>query len=221
MEAQGIEQWITSIPPITRAWAFASLGTSLLVECNIIAPVQLYFSWKLAVIDLQPWRFLTTFCYFGDLSLDLAFRLYFVMRYSYLLETNSFANKRGDYVWLLFLIASVLLALTPFLTMLFLANSLNGALSYIWSRRNPSVKMSLFGVITITAPYVPFVLVGLSWFLHGGFNDAISDILGILVGHTYIFLQDYWPREMWSTTGKGSIETPRFVKRLFGQHDRT
>lgn len=32
--------------------------------------------------------------------------------------------------------------------MLFLANSLNGALSYIWSRRNPSVKMSLFGVIT-------------------------------------------------------------------------
>ncbi|TXT15541.1 hypothetical protein VHUM_00044 [Vanrija humicola] len=157
---------------------------------------------------MQPWRFLTTFTYFGDLNLDFAFRLYSVMRYSYLLETNSFANKRGDYVWLMVVMASLLLAVTPFVTVLFLANSLNGALSYIWSRRSPSVKMSLFGVVTLPAPYMPFVLVGLQWLL---FNDAISGILGIAVGHVYVFLQDFWPREMWSSTGKGSIKTPQFV----------
>lgn len=77
-----------------------------------------------------------------------------------------------------------------------------------------------------------------SWLLQGGFDAAIGDIvrdslrpraadtkslmsfvvmlltieqIGILAGHTYVFLQDYWPREMWSTTGQGEIKTPRIV----------
>lgn len=33
-------------------------------------------------------------------------------------------------------------------TLPFLSSSLAFALVYIWSRRNPSVKMSLFGIIT-------------------------------------------------------------------------
>ena len=108
-------------------------------ECQVVAPVQLYFSWKQAVANMQvgvytcranslayvqPWRFVTTFCYFGPLSLDLAFHLFFVyaqlmisinqsltvrMRYSRLLEENSFSSKRGDYVWMLVLCATFLL----------------------------------------------------------------------------------------------------------------
>ena len=35
--------------------------------------------------------------------------------------------------------------------------------------------------------------------------------VGILAGHTYVFLQDYWPREMWSESGKGEIKTPAIV----------
>jgi len=37
--------------------------------------------------------------------------------------------------------------ISPLLTMPFLSSSLSFALVYIWSRRNPSIKMSLFGVI--------------------------------------------------------------------------
>lgn len=90
---------------------------------------------------LQIWRFFTTFCYFGSLSLDLAIHLFFMsvvtsiclswrlhevlrgkvftprhgsadhdrMRYSRLLEENSFSNRRADYVWLLTLCGSFLL----------------------------------------------------------------------------------------------------------------
>ncbi|KAK1925644.1 Derlin [Papiliotrema laurentii] len=209
--AQPIEQWITDIPPVTRAWVIAAVGTSVLVECQVVAPLQLYFSWKAAVYKLQPWRFITTFCYFGPLSLDLGFHLFFVMRYSRLLEENSFSNRRADYVWLLFLCSAFLLTISPLLTMPFLSSSLAFALTYIWSRRNPSVKMSLFGVITVTAPYLPLCLVAFSWLLQGGFDAAIGDIVGILAGHTYVFLQDYWPREMWSTSGKGEIRTPALV----------
>jgi Derlin-2/3 len=71
----------------------------------------------------------------------------------------------------------------------FMASSLAFALVYIWSRRNPSIKMSLFGVITyvllrgvglmgrITAPYLPICLVAFSWLLQGGFEAAIGDIV--------------------------------------------
>ncbi|WWC88404.1 uncharacterized protein L201_003315 [Kwoniella dendrophila CBS 6074] len=218
--AQPVEQWITDIPPVTRVWVAASLATSVLVECQVIAPLQLYFSWKAAIGNGQVWRLITTFLYFGPLSLDLAFHMFFIMRYSRLLEENSFSNKRADYVWLLFLCCVFLLIISPLLTMPFLSSSLAFALVYIWSRRNPSIKMSLFGVITITAPYLPLCLVAFSWLLQGGFQAAIGDIIGILAGHTYVFLQDYWPREMWSTTGKGEIQTPALVKRLFGQTGR-
>ncbi|WVO14298.1 hypothetical protein L204_101930 [Cryptococcus depauperatus] len=77
--------------------------------------------------------------------------------------------------------------LTPVTTLPFLSSSLAFALVYIWSRRNPSIKMSLFGVLT----YVVSV--------------------GMLAGHTYVFLQDYWPREMWSRTGRPEIRTPAFM----------
>ncbi|CAD6587645.1 MAG: hypothetical protein TREMPRED_004816 [Tremellales sp. Tagirdzhanova-0007] len=212
--AAPVEQWITDIPPVTRAWVAASVGTSVLV---VIAPLQLYFSWKAAVGNMQLWRLVTTFLFFGPLSLDLAFHLFFIMRYSRLLEENSFSNRRADYVLLLALCASFLLVISPLLTMPFLSSSLAFSLVYIWSRRNPSVKMSLFGIITITAPYLPLCLVGFSWLLQGGFHAAVGDIVGILAGHTYVFLQDFWPREMWSRTGKGEVRTPAFVKRIFGQ----
>ncbi|KAK8858837.1 hypothetical protein IAR55_003067 [Kwoniella newhampshirensis] len=218
--AQPIEQWINDIPPVTRVWIAAAVGTSVLVECQVVSPLQLYFSWKTAVGNMQLWRFVTTFLYFGPLSLDLAFHLFFIMRYSRLLEENSFSNRKADYVWLLFLCSIFLLLITPFLTLPLLASSLAFALVYIWSRRNPSIKMSLFGVVTITAPYLPLCLVGFSWLLQGGFQAAIGDIVGILAGHTYVFLQDYWPREMWSTTGQGEIQTPAPVKRMFGQAER-
>ena len=38
--------------------------------------------------------------------------------------------------------------ISPLLTLPFLSYSLAFALVYIWSRRNPSIKMSLFGVVT-------------------------------------------------------------------------
>nr|ODN91595.1 derlin-2/3 [Cryptococcus depauperatus CBS 7855]ODN91800.1 derlin-2/3 [Cryptococcus depauperatus CBS 7841] len=208
--AQPVEQWISDIPLVTRTWVAASVATSLM-ECQIIAPLQLYFSWKSAVVNMQLWRFLTTFLYFGPVSLDLVFHIFFIMRYSKLLEENSFSNRRADYAWLLLLCATFLLLLTPVTTLPFLSSSLAFALVYIWSRRNPSIKMSLFGVLTITAPYLPISLIAFTCVFQGGLKAAIPDIVGMLAGHTYVFLQDYWPREMWSRTGRPEIRTPAFM----------
>lgn len=87
------------------------------------------------------------------------------MRYSRLLEENSFSNRKADYIWLLSLCAMFLLvslaqargvlaltrlpkAASYFLMLPFLSSSLAFALVYIWSRRNPYIQMSLFGVVT-------------------------------------------------------------------------
>ncbi|WVQ73474.1 hypothetical protein IAR50_003046 [Cryptococcus sp. DSM 104548] len=215
-----IEQWIYDIPPVTRIWVGASLATSMLVECQVVAPLQLYFSWRGAIANMQLWRFITTFLYFGPISLDLLFHVFFIMRYSRLLEENSFANRRADYAWLLFLCASFLLLVSSVTTLPFLSSSLAFALVYIWSRRNPAVKMSLFGVVTITAPYLPISLIIFTWMFQGGYRAAIPDMVGMLAGHTYVFLQDYWPRELWSISGNPEIQTPAFVRRLFGQESQ-
>ena len=47
-------------------------------QCQIVTPLQLYFSYKAAFTNAQPWRVLTNFFYFGSLSLDFVFHMFFL-----------------------------------------------------------------------------------------------------------------------------------------------
>lgn len=53
-------------------------------------------------------------------------------------------------------------------------------LTYVWSRNFPTSNVSLMGLVSIQAFYLPFALMGLSLAMGG---DWMSDLLGILVGH--------------------------------------
>ncbi|KAJ3933280.1 MAG: Der1-like protein [Lentinula lateritia] len=211
----GVEAWITQIPPITRGWLALSVLTSLAVQCQLVTPLQLYFSPKSAFINAQPWRVFTTFFYFGSISLDFVFHLFFFMRYSRMLEESSFANRKADYFWLLLLSSAMLLALSPLFNLPFLSSSLAFVPIYLWSRRHPDTPISLFGLFTITAPYLPIALVAFSWVLSGTWRAAAGDLAGCLVGHIGWFLRDVWAREMNGGTSVLS-ESPVALKRLFG-----
>lgn len=132
-----------------------------------------------------------------------------------MLEESSFANKKADYFWLLFLSALMLLvrpypnltltlylifllvkAISPLVNLPFLSSPLAFIPIYIWSRRHPSTPISLFGLVTITAPYLPLALVGLAWILNGTWRAAAGDLIGCAVGHFGWFLRDVWAREM-------------------------
>lgn len=78
----------------------------------------------------------------------------------------------------------------------FLSSPLAFVPIYIWSRRHPSTPISLFGLITITAPYLPFALVCLAWMLNGTWRAAAGDLMGCAVGHVAWFVRDVWTREM-------------------------
>ncbi|KAI0050371.1 Der1-like protein [Auriscalpium vulgare] len=211
----GIEAWLHQIPPVTRTWLALAVGTSVAVQCQLVTPLQLYFSFKAAFTNAQPWRAVTTFFYFGSISLDFVFHLFFFMRYSRMLEESSFANRKADYFWLLFLSSVMLLALSPLFNLPFLSSPLAYVPIYFWSRRHPSTPISLFGLITISAPYLPFALVGFSWVLSGTWRAAASDLLGCAVGHVGWFVRDVWTREM---IGGPTVlsEAPEPIRRLFG-----
>lgn len=48
-------------------------------------------------------------------------------------------------------------------------------LVYVWSRRNPYVRMNFFGLLIFQAPFLPWVLMGFSLLLG---NSIIVDLLG-------------------------------------------
>ncbi len=76
---------------------------------------------------------------------------------------------------------------------------------YVWSKKNPQIQMSLFGILNFKAPYAPWVMLGLTFILGHGFPTG--DVVGIVVGHIYYFLEDVYPK----VNNRHIIKTPRFL----------
>lgn len=62
-----------------------------------------------------------------------------------------------------------------FVSLVFLGQAFTIMLVYVWSRRNPSVRMNFFGLLNFQAPFLPWVLMGFSLLLG---NSIIVDLLG-------------------------------------------
>jgi len=123
---------------------------------------------------------ITTFLYFGPLNLDLVFRVFFHQRYSRLLEEAS-GHSPANFSWLLAFASTSLLLIASFLSIEFLGSGLSSTLVYIWSRRNPDTMLSFLGLLVFKAPWLPWVLMGVSYLVHG--TVPKDEICGIIVGH--------------------------------------
>lgn len=49
-----------------------------------------------------------------------------------------------------------------FVNLSFLGQAFTLMLVYVWCRRNPHVQISIFGILTVQAPYLPWVLLAFS-----------------------------------------------------------
>lgn len=90
-------------------------------------------------------------------------------------------------------------------------------LVYVWSRRNPFVRMNFLGFLNFNAPYLPWVLMAFNVFIYNHWPWA--DIQGLVIGHIFYFLEDVYPR-MPSSGGRKLLESPRILKQLFRTRDR-
>ncbi|KAE8258469.1 hypothetical protein A4X13_0g1667 [Tilletia indica] len=205
---------IQGIPPITKIWAASALAISLAEHVRLVDTYQLFYTPRLVgPPSWQFWRPLTSFLWFGKFGIDLVFHLFFFMRYSRMLEETNYINRRADYLCLLGFSAAVLLVLGPAFSLPFLASPLAIVLVYIWSRRNRHVRLSLFGIIVVTAPYLPWSLVACSWLINYDSRLIMGDLLGIFVGHLFYFWDDVWPREH-KSHGRSLMRAPAWLVRL-------
>lgn len=116
--------------------------------------------------------------------------MYFLVRYSRLLEEGEFRGRTANYVlMLLFGILSISLV-AVYTQVHFLGSALTFMMVYVWGKRHEDVKMSFMGFFTFRAPFLPWVMLGFSVLLG---NGVTMDIIGIIVGHTYYYLEFVFP----------------------------
>lgn len=205
---QNIWQTYMEMPPVTRAYTTVCVLTTLAVQLDFITPFHLYFNWHLIIYEYQWWRLLSSFCYFGSIGFSFFFNMVFTYRHCQMLEEGSFRGRTADFVFMFILGGVFMIISACFVHILFLGHAFTIMLVYVWSRRNPFVGMNFFGIVSFSAPYLPWVLLLFSLLLG---NNAIVDILGIACGHLYYFLEDVFPNQ---PGGFRVLETPSFLKWL-------
>ena len=201
-------------PPVTRCLAIASALLTLGCALDLLAPSTLLLSWQLIIYELQLWRLVTCFLFFGPLGLPFIWNLCVLVHYCSSLEGISFQRKTADFLWMLLCGAGMLLMLTYFFNMYFVSSSLIDLMTYVWGRKNSSARMQVF-FFTVRAPYLAWVIAGMSVLMGGGVQDHL---LGIAVGHVYYFFEDIYPR-LPTSKGFRLFRTPELLKWVCSQTD--
>ncbi|XP_061657543.1 derlin-2 isoform X14 [Syngnathoides biaculeatus] len=213
MAYQTFQQEYLQIPLVTRAYTTACVLTTAAVQLEIITPFQLYFNPDLILRNYQVWRLITNFLFFGPVGFNFLFNMIFLYRYCRMLEEGSFRGRTGDFVFMFLFGGFLMTVFGTFVSLVFLGQAFTIMLVYVWSRRNPNVRMNFFGLLNFQAPFLPWVLMGFSLLLG---NSIIIDLLGIAVGHVYFFLEDVFPNQ---PGGGRWLKTPSIIKMLFDTPD--
>jgi Derlin-2/3 len=102
----------------------------------------------------------------------------------------------------------------------FLGHPLAFMMVYIWGRspENAHVRMGFLGIFPFSAPYLPWVLLIFSMFIG---NPIETDLLGIVVGHLYYFLEFVYPvvADIRGWRWKRLLSTPGILHYIFGSEN--
>ena len=183
--------WYTDIPPVSRCYFTAALITTSLCALDLVSPFSLYYNHNLIYTQRQYWRLATNFLFFGLFSIDFLFHMFFLVRYSRLLEEGEYRGRRASFVLFMLFGCTTMTLIAPYVSVHFLGSSLTFMMVYVWGRRNEDVRMNFLGLFPFEAPYLPWVMLCFSMILG---NPATIDLIGIAVGHTYYFLEFVYPR---------------------------
>jgi Derlin-2/3 len=208
--------WYMDIPVVSRIYFTTAFLTTAGCAMDLISPYNLYFNVDLIFVEGQVWRLFSSFMFFGMFSVDFLFHMYFLVRYSRLLEEGDFRGRTANFVLLIFFGIFLIATVAPFLQAHnFLGSALTFMMTYIWGRRNEDVKMSVFGLITFSAPYLSWVMLTFSVLMG---NSITMDVLGIFVGHMYYFFEYVYPvmAEIRGWRVKRIMEPPRVLKWICG-----
>lgn len=192
MERMPLE-WFFEVPIVTRVWTCSILAVSVLEQCGLVSQMQLVYNYRKVKEQYELWRLITTFVYFGPLSLSLVFDVFFVSRYCRMLESSFYRNRTGEYAWILSLACGALLIVASLMGNLpLLGPYLSSSIIYLWARRNPDFQLSFLGLFVFSAPYLPWVQAFFSVVVQKN-TQIKGQLLGIIVGHLLFFFEDIYP----------------------------
>ena len=184
--------WYLGIPLVSRFYLTFSFLTTAACALDLVSPFALYFNWKL-VARGEVWRLVSNFFFFGLFNLDFLFHMYFLLRYCRELEESpEFRGRTADFVTLIIFGAVLMSLIAPYTKVQFLGSSLTFMMVHVWGqmRSNSHQRMMLLQIIPFTAPYLPWVLLSFSLLLG---HSAMVDVIGIAVGHAYLYLKFVLP----------------------------
>jgi len=210
--------WYMEIPVISRLYMTSAFLTTAACAIDIVSPFSLYFNFNLIFVQGQVWRLITTFLFFGLFSIDFLFHMYFLVRYCRLLEEGDFRGRTANFAMMILFGIVLMTMVAPFVSVHFLGSSLTFMMVYVWGRRNEDVRMSFLGVLSFTAPYLPWVMLVFSVLLG---NPVTIDAVGILVGHIYYFCEYVYPviANIRDWKIKKILEPPRILLWLCNNED--
>lgn len=202
-------------PPVTRCYIIASVSLMLLCSLDVLSPFSLYLNWQLIIYELQLWRLVTCFLFFGTFGLPFFWNIYVLVFYCSSLEDVAFHSKSADFLWMLISGSAMLLFLTYFCgNTYFISGAMIDMMTYVWGRRNSAARMQVI-MFTVRATYLPWVLAGISLMMGGNIQDHL---MGIAVGHVYYFFEDVYPL-LPTAKGLRIFRTPKVLKILCCQRD--
>ncbi|KAL7419131.1 hypothetical protein Q5752_005967 [Cryptotrichosporon argae] len=205
---------IKAIPPVTRTLLIATIAITGPCLLGLLAPRDVALSWFRVRKAYEAWRPLTGFFYGGQ-GFPLLYDLFMIYRNSSALETGVYMNDTADYAWLHLMLASFILILNIPFGMPFLFRPLLHAQTYTWCRANPTLKVSIFGLITIPTSLYPPALIVLDLITGGPFK-ALGGLLGLLAGHIWWFISTYMPTYAPGRLRRPNpLATPRWFRSYF------
>lgn len=207
-----------SMSPVTRGYMTLVVLTTCASALGLVNVTSLLLEWEFVFYRFEIWRLFTCFIFFGNFGLGFLFQLYFLVKYSGMLEADPFPSGGGthqgttaDYFYMLVIGALVMFLVTVLFPMRVMGESMVFMIIYVWSRRNPDTPMSFFG-FRFTGIYMPWVLVAFHVLIA---RSPVTDLIGIAAGHVYYFLQEVLPAAETPFRGKRFLHTPSFLVNFF------
>ena len=173
--------------------------------------MRLVWSWELVYRKLEIWRLVSPFVFWGGFSFPFLINMYVLVSYSKNYEASPYDTGGGggpaDYAWMLVIGAGLLLIMSTLLGVLAPSQGLTYDVLYVWSRRNPTMPVSLYG-FKLPAVYLPWALLAFNMVIG---NDLTAPLMGVVAGHVYYFAVDAAPLKY----GNHFVKKPTFIIDLF------
>jgi len=208
--SDGIQQWWNSIPQITRYLFALSFGVTLAANFRFIQASTLVLNFQQVFYSFEIWRLVTCFFFHGKLGFPFLIHMLFLVRYGQSLEETVFNGRTADFVWFLLFGGFLLLIFSYFLHLEVLGMSFIMMILYVWSRKNPNLRMSFMFGLQFQSFYFAWVLVGFTVLMGG---NPIPELLGIVSGHVYYYLEDIYPQIV--PGARRWLKTPQFLYDIF------